>query len=567
MTKLILIGVSGMDWSGFDAATRSGALPKLAALRGRGFSGSLTGSPVGESLAAFASLATGVQPETHGIWRLQEAWGGGLRPTGRASWRVNAIWARLEAAGISTGSVGWPAIAPGADWAGVHLDETFVQPTGKTAEDWALPLRCAPADAREAIALRRVHPTQITASMIQGFVPDLSAVDQNRPSALPALAVAMARAATIQGGAVWLISERDPEAAFVFQGILGQVRGAAEGRVEPAYLYAVKAAWRFLDSLIGRLAEVAGAEALVLVVSPGWRGRAGVVLGAGPGVRRDPDFLGADMLDIAPTVLGLLGLEDRKLTGKPLTVAPPRAPCAPAPSPPLAERAEPDRDLLRNAAEDGCPPPPSAPPRWHAQGLADLGAMLLKRAPGAAEASTAEALRLDPDNALALRVRATALFALERPESLPEMAEGLERAAPNRGWGALARGAYHVLRKEPNQASSWLAKAEADPDAETLLTVAAGWLMLRNMSAAGLVFTRVLEIDPANAGAEMGMAVVAMANRDFIAAEAALQRAVAHDPARAATYEAMAKVYEETGRKAQALRTKEIARRLARHGF
>ena len=229
MTKLLLIAASGMDWGGFDAATRSGALPKLAALRGRGFSGSLTGSPVGESLAAFASLATGVQPETHGIWRHQEVWGGGLRPTGRLSWRANPIWARLEAANVSTGSVGWPAIAPGADWPGVHLDQGFVEPTGKTAEDWALPLRCAPTGAREAIALRRVHPTQITTSMIQGFVPDLVAIDQTKPSQLPALAVAMARAATIQGSAVWLMSERAPQATFVFQGIL--VRSAGPPRV------------------------------------------------------------------------------------------------------------------------------------------------------------------------------------------------------------------------------------------------------------------------------------------------------------------------------------------------
>ena len=109
--------------------------------------------------------------------------------------------------------------------------------------------------------------------------------------------------------------------------------------------------------------------------------------------------------------------------------------------------------------------------------------------------------------------------------------------------------------------------AEADPDVETLLTVAAGWLMIRNTSGAERVFRRVLEIDPANVGAEIGMAVVAMAQREFVAAEAALQRAVGYDPARAAIYETMAKVYQETGRKTQALRMNETAHRLARHGL
>ena len=67
-------------------------------------------------------------------------------------------------------------------------------------------------------------------------------------------------------------------------------------------------------------------------------------------------------------------------------------------------------------------------------------ALLLKRAPDAAEGASAEALRLDPDNGLALRIRATALFALERPEFLPEMADGLERVA-RIAVGRVARGA------------------------------------------------------------------------------------------------------------------------------
>src|ERR1700744_2900620 len=141
MTKLVVIAVSGMDWAGFDTLTRSGALPELARLRGTGLAGSITGAPVGEGLAAYASLATGVQPEIHGVWQALEAWGGGLRPTGRMSWRASPLWARLESAGFSTASAGWPAIRHGADWNGLHLDETFADPTGKTAADWALPLR------------------------------------------------------------------------------------------------------------------------------------------------------------------------------------------------------------------------------------------------------------------------------------------------------------------------------------------------------------------------------------------------------------------------------------------
>ena len=335
MTKLILIAAAGLDWAGFDAATRSGALPQLASLRGRGFAGALTGAPVGEGLAAFAALATGVHPETHGVWRGLEAWGGGLRPTGRASWRVAPLWMRLQAAGFSTGSVGWPAIWPGADWAGVHLDETFADPTGRNAADWALPLWCAPMAVRESIATLRVHPTQITTDMIRGFVPDLNRIDQSKPTPLPALALAIARAATNQAAAVWLLGQPAPDALFVFHGLLRQVRDASQGRPEPAYAFAATAAWRFTDALIGRLVDAAGVDALVLVVSPGWRGQAGVVLAVGPGAKPAPEFLGADLLDIAPTVLGFFGLEDPTMTGRALaplrqTVRSRRRPCRPS---------------------------------------------------------------------------------------------------------------------------------------------------------------------------------------------------------------------------------------------
>jgi Type I phosphodiesterase / nucleotide pyrophosphatase len=566
MTKLLLIAAAGLDWAGFDASTRSGALPKLAALQKRGFAGSVTGAPTGEGLAAFASLATGVQPETHGLWRGLEAWGGGLRPTGRASWRASPLWARLEAAGVPTGSVGWPGVQPGADWAGAHIDETFADPTGKTAADWALPLRCAPGEFRDAIAMRRVHPTQITTDTMLGFVPELKTIDQSHPTPLPALALAIARAATYQAGAVWMLTERAPDAVFVHYGLLGQVRGASEGRPEPAYAHATRAAWRFLDGLIGRLADLAGRDALVLMVSPGWRGHAGVVLAAGPGTRAAPNFLGADLLDIAPTVLAAFGLEVRNLTGRVLEPLPPKGRCAPAPAPPPAEFVRPDEDLLRIAAENGCPPPPPPRPAWRAQGLAELGQMLLKRAPEGAEKATADALKLDPNNALALRIRATALFALERSEGLLDMADGLERTSPTRGWSALARGAYHVLQKEPMLAAKWLKQAEADPEPDTRLTVGAGWLLIRRPLDAERVFKSVLEADPACAPAEIGMAIVAMARRDFLEAEAALQRAVTQDPGRAAIYETMGQLYRETGRKARAEQMTTIARRLAASG-
>ena len=88
------------------------------------------------------------------------------------------------------------------------------------------------------------------------------------------------------------------------------------------------------------------------------------------------------------------------------------------------------------------------------------------------------------------------------------------------------------------------------------------WLMIRCASDAERVFKAVLARDPASAAAEIGVAIAAMARRDFIAAEEALQRAVTQDPGRAAIYQTMREVYAQTGRKAQAVHMEKIARRL-----
>jgi len=97
---------------------------------------------------------------------------------------------------------------------------------------------------------------------------------------------------------------------------------------------------------------------------------------------------------------------------------------------------------------------------------------------------------------------------------------------------------------------------------ETKLTVAAAWLTARRSARAERVFKAVLDLDPANVRAEIGMAITATMRRDFLTAEAALKRAIGHDPGRAALYQTLAQVYDETGREGEAGRMMKIARRL-----
>jgi hypothetical protein len=573
MTRLLLIGAGGLDWGTFDARTRpeagADALPALSALRARGVAGWLGGAPQTIGPAAWASIATGVQPEVHGVWREQEEWAGGLRPTGKASWRVAPLWARLEAAGISTGSVGWRGIRPGSAWAGLHIDDEYAEATGTRPQDWAMPRRCMPYDLRETLRSRRVHVMDITATMLAPLVPDIASVDQSRDDGLPMIALGMARAATIQSAAVWMMSEREggaPDAVFVHQPWLGRIRYAFEGRRETQFAGVLAAAWRFLDGLVGRLAALAGPETAILLVSPGWKGAPGVVLALGAGVEPAAGFHGAGLLDVAPSALARFDLEDRGLPGR--RFAPAMAswlrdrPLTPAPRPPPDPPAKPDALMVYALRKHGYRPPPRRNPAWMAQGLADLALMVLERDAATSGRIADAALRQDGGCILALRVKARASLALDDAVPLPGLGDALIAAAPDRGWGPLAHGAYHVLRGERAKAEPWLRKAEADPDPATLLTVAAVWLAASRPASAERVFKAVLDNDPSNVAAEIGIAMGALDRRDFMTAESALRRALKQDPGRPALYLHLAQIYARTARKPEAARYADIALRL-----
>jgi predicted Zn-dependent protease len=188
--------------------------------------------------------------------------------------------------------------------------------------------------------------------------------------------------------------------------------------------------------------------------------------------------------------------------------------------------------------------------------------MMLERAPEAAGATAQASLNLNPGNVLALRIRVRAHVALGEAEPLPALGDLLLKAAPDRGWGALAHGVYHVLKKERVAATSWLTRAEGDPDVGTLLTVAAVWLSMPRMANAARVFNAVLAQDPTNVSAEIGLAMTALARRDFMAAETGLMRALKVDPGRAAAYLQLAQVYARSGRKHEAARAARFALRL-----
>jgi len=556
---MLVIGASGLDWGGFDRLTRSGALPNLGRMRQKGAAGWLTGAPAVIGPAPFATMVAGQQPEVHGLWRAREAWAGGVRPLSRASWRAPPAWAYLEAAGIRTATVAWPGNRPGDSGPGSHIDEDFAEPSSHDPADWALPLHCAPVGLRTALRARRVHPRNITASMLRPLVPDLADIDAVRDLDLPAISVAMASAASIQSAATLFLESDQADVLFVRQPWLGRIRAVFDHRRDARMAHVVPAAWRLLDGFVGGLVNAAGPDAQVILVSPGWTFLPGVVLASGERLTPDAAFQGASILDIAPTVLGQFGLMVPGLPGRPISIAAPAGSLQPAPKPgPVPER-RPEARTMHVVRKAGYPPAPRASAAWRAQGLAALAWMVLERDPAAAGKIAGAALRLDPACILGLRVQVRAKVAIDDLEGLETLGQALLEAAPGQPWGPLALGAWHVLRGKTPQAAPWLAKVEATADPSTLMTLAAVWLAANRPANAMRAFRSVLALDPLNVSAEMGVAMAAAAQRDFASAELALERALGQDPGRSAIHLLRATVYSKTGQPLKARQSAETA--------
>jgi tetratricopeptide (TPR) repeat protein len=95
-----------------------------------------------------------------------------------------------------------------------------------------------------------------------------------------------------------------------------------------------------------------------------------------------------------------------------------------------------------------------------------------------------------------------------------------------------------------------------------LLNVAVVWLTAKRTTDAERVFHRILQLAPEDASAEVGLGLTAIARLDFLAAEAALRRALRHDPGRAAAYLQPGYVHARTDRRPEAARLAETAKRL-----
>jgi len=316
-------------------------MPNLAGIIENGVRANLATIYPPLSPMLWTSIATGKRPPEHGILGFTEPTEDGLsvRPISNLGRKTKALWNILGQNGKRSIVVGWWPSHPAEPIRGAMVSEHFkLFPEQDPASPIPPGMIWPPAWA-ERLADLRVSPMEITGEILQLFVPDFARVDQDKDKSLHDLAGIIAETMSVHAAATELIEHEDWDFAAIYHNGIDHfshrfmryhARKAMDRDHDPALYQGVVAnAYRYHDVMLGRMLALAGPDCAVMVVSdhgfhsdrllpdyipaeaagPAVEHRHfGMLALCAPGVLRGERIYGATVLDVAPTVLHLLGL-------------------------------------------------------------------------------------------------------------------------------------------------------------------------------------------------------------------------------------------------------------------
>lgn len=345
--RLLIVGWDAADWKIIDPLFQAGALPNLRRLVDGGVRADLSSLFPMLSPLLWTSVATGKTADKHGILNFIEPdpAGPGLRPATSTTRRTKALWNILSQSDLRTLVVSWYASHPAEPIRGVCVSNLFQEGLPPAPSDpWPiLPGAVHPASLTEEIASLRLHPAELRGEELLPFLPRLAEIDRaDRRLAL--LARQVAQCASVHNVATRLIASEPWDCAMVFYETIDVVghhfmqyhpprMAHVPERDFDLYQFVLRGAYQLQDMMLGALLDLAGPETTVILLSDhgfhsdhlrpkaqpspddvhaamdaNWHRPLGILAMAGPGLKRSATIYGANLLDIAPTALTLLGL-------------------------------------------------------------------------------------------------------------------------------------------------------------------------------------------------------------------------------------------------------------------
>jgi len=353
--RVFIVGIDAGNWAVLGPAMESGIMPNLKRLTARGSRGVLHSMDPTASAVIWTTLATGRLPEDHGILGFVAPKANGeLAPVTSNMRRVKALWNIVSEAGLEVGFVGWwvtwPAepvrgfMASDYTWPLLKSDRGFA--TGADP-DLELPARTYPPELMDELrpllkldagmspqeldrlgvgAIPRVRGYAVRDIMLKDIsLGDIA--DRLLERYRPALFAVYFDGLDAFCHVFWphylrYLEARDQGDGAAMASLPGHVRSV--GAAMDAHLGRI-------DGYLGRVMDHAGPQDVILVISdhgygdnpgrqpilrgygewitpPHWHRLEGMVAASGGPIARGRDLGRATVLDIAPTVLALLGL-------------------------------------------------------------------------------------------------------------------------------------------------------------------------------------------------------------------------------------------------------------------
>ncbi|MGQ9811165.1 MAG: tetratricopeptide repeat protein [bacterium] len=362
--KVFVLGLDGFDWLIVDEVGKKYRLANIEMIRRDGVWGNLVSFEPMVSPMIWTTIATGVTPDVHGItdFLVRDEETGKDVPVTSSMRRIPAIWNITSFAGITTGVIGWFATYPSEEVRGFIVSDRFAHhmfdPNWTMGQSGSsVPQVTYPEDLYNRLDSLRIEPQSIRDQLydfIKGQIGNLEAgYDAKDP--ISSLRVALSSFLTYRNLMEYLYSTYKPRFFGVYYSFTDDALHLFIRYMEPAmkgvgkeeaekWGDTVHKVYLEADKLIGKvLGMIDDSTVLVIVSDHGfksgnmrpssdprmgfgqatdWHRLNGVIAIFGPGIRKGVEITNASVLDVAPTLLYILGLPaDQRMKGKVLVEA------------------------------------------------------------------------------------------------------------------------------------------------------------------------------------------------------------------------------------------------------
>ena len=363
-TKVLLIGIDAGEWDVLGPLLDQKKVPAFAYLRDQGASGKLRSlEPLTKSPIIWASIATGKVPSKHGIndflvkrtlaERANETKTGNKPADSETAegdpitsnlWRARPVWDILGSLGKKVGVVGWWTTWPAQPVNGTLVTDYAAYGAGQwPGHDTH---RTYPEGLDSLVTKYRRDAKNVSWAELFQFVPpiDTTKVTARQNQLMDQLRWIYASDMTFYRVGMELYKRDHPDFFTVyFRGVDAashaywdiDMPGPHGNYTDAEYQWLknlIPNYYIFTDRMIGNFLKEAGSKTNVIVNSDhGFQGGGigvmahkvdGIVLMAGPEIRKDANISGATVLDITPTVLALFGLPTAQdMDGRPIADA------------------------------------------------------------------------------------------------------------------------------------------------------------------------------------------------------------------------------------------------------